>query len=82
MNHRNENAPELGGSRGGANMADRNDIIVPSAIHRNLYLTDPIAWRRATGLKTRNDLGDEYAACRRPRGNYRVPLPEDLCDGR
>ena len=39
-----------------------------------------LAWRRERGLDTLSDLMREYAAKRRPRGNYQIPLPGDLIE--
>ena len=73
----NENAP-AGKQRGDANMAKRADIISIRTDKSNRCFIGSLAWRRASGLQTLNDYGDAYAACRRPRGGYSVPLPEDL----
>lgn len=37
-------------------------------------------WRRACGLITISDHVREYAAVRRPRGNYSTPMPDDLIE--
>ena len=34
--------------------------------------------RRLLRLSTVNDLSDSYLVVRQPRGNYRVPMPENL----
>jgi len=39
-------------------------------------------WRRAADLMTIGDYVEDYLAIRRPRGSYRVPLPEDRIGGR
>jgi hypothetical protein len=36
------------------------------------------AWRLSRGLAVLSELGREYESTRRPRGPYRVALPEDL----
>ncbi len=79
MNPRNENAPELGGSRGGANMAERGHIIPIRSTQSNQHFIGSLAWRLATGLLTLSDLALEYERVRCPRGQYFVSLPEDLC---
>lgn len=74
MNIPNEDAPELGGRRGGADQNGRNNIIVLSRRRRlSIHTLDRI--RR--GLPTVGDHVAAYQAARFLRAGAIAPLPED-----
>lgn len=59
-----------------SNLVDLNEFALKKAERESL------TQRRKSGLLTKGELAADYESIRKPRGNYRVPLPEDLIDGR
>ncbi|MCU7844696.1 MAG: hypothetical protein KZQ93_12730 [Candidatus Thiodiazotropha sp. (ex Monitilora ramsayi)] len=77
---------EAGGIQADERALDANDITTQivdlNEFARKQAEREARAWRLSRGLPVLSDLSREYNSIRKSRGQYSVPLPEDLINGR